>query len=201
MTMETVVERFKGHPCNFANLLGQVLDQDPDGILKSWGLPLPGHRCPICKKRIDKDRSFCSRECRKEFRTVTLICATCGKKFKRGQGEFLAAAAGKGRFRNGKPQERVYCSRHCYGIIFAKEHGFEAHPEHSINPPRLDYTRILELRREGWTAKRIAVHLGYRPQSVHHVIRREQNPDRSGLGNYDGLDAPPIPADERFRPV
>lgn len=159
-------------PCRYAELLGVITGVPEESILERWGIQL--RRCR-CGKRISPRSRWCSEECRREDRKVTLICDYCGKTFQRAIHDVLEYRAPSLR----KERNRVgfFCCRRCFGLWLAKYHGFGIFPEHAARgrQRKYDWERVLELRRKtGWGEFRIARALGWSRSTVRHILKKGQ---------------------------
>ena len=64
---------------------------------------------------------FCSVACSKAYQDITLICEVCGTSFKRRQVDYIWNVNHPHPL-TGRPYDHTFCSRHCWGVWFGKNH-------------------------------------------------------------------------------
>jgi len=96
-------------------------------ILTAEGLPTK-HRirkylyeCPVCG--TISAFKFCSKECKKQWQIIPIVCTRCGKLFYRTRHQFFINYP--------HHNDGLFCSKKCTGRWFAEQYGFQRHPEHS----------------------------------------------------------------------
>lgn len=101
-------------------------------VLKKAGVKTRGrfprvHICNYCGnefKTLGKRYLFCSRQCYRDYYTVTLECVNCKELFKR--------TSYKARHALLNPNHKgagPFCSHYCFGQYFGTHSGFRVHPE------------------------------------------------------------------------
>jgi hypothetical protein len=96
-------------------------------ILKDEGLPTM-HRirrylceCPVCG--ATSVFKFGSKECKKQWQMIPIICTKRGKLFYRNRHQFFINYP--------HHNDGSFCSKICAGKWFAEHYGFQRYPEHS----------------------------------------------------------------------
>lgn len=158
----------KGHPCNFASLLGKVFGVDSDELLVKWGYTPQQRLCAQCNKPLHRQQKFyCSRSCWVQSRQVPVRCTECDKLFYLRQSEVLTRTA---RYDN------LYCSRSCMGRVAGTKYGFTAHPENIALGSRrrkYDYDAIWATHiQTGLGARKLGRLLEIPAPSVESILRK-----------------------------
>ena len=124
-----------GYPCNYADLLGKVLHENPDAILKQLGIKsrLAVPLCETCSKPLSKradQKRFCSRPCYHARAWISVVCDQCGKIFKR-RASLVIEHMKHSRYTD----KGLYCSRRCVGKVLGRKYGFgdANHPIHQVD--------------------------------------------------------------------
>jgi len=84
--------------CGVANLLAAIFDKEPQMVRLSLGIAKTVEvvECLVCHKIVSSKqtyrRTYCSRECHKQYNTVLLVCEQCGVTFPRPLSRVKAAA-------------------------------------------------------------------------------------------------------------
>jgi hypothetical protein len=96
-------------------------------ILKEEGLPTRRrirkylYECPVCG--TISAFKFCSKECKKQWQMIPIVCTRCGKLFYRNRHQFFINYP--------HHNDGLFCSKICCGKWFAEHHGFQRYPKHS----------------------------------------------------------------------
>lgn len=164
--------------CGAVDLLAAIFGEDSDKARQHYGLPLKRIKrwCRNCGKLLVGDRKeFCSPKCYHEAHTVPLECSECGTIFYRRQSQVLYHL-NHPLSSNGKPQERFFCNKKCFGRWAGKNYGFVAHPENVLgggSPRKWDYSKVYELRDStGWGGMKISRELGIPNQTVYSILKK-----------------------------
>lgn len=108
-------------------------------VLKKAGVKTRGrfpriHICNYCGnkfKTLGKRYLFCSRQCYRDYYTVTLECINCKVLFKR-----TSHQASQALFHPDCNGSGPFCSHRCFGQYMGNNHGFRAHPENALLGPK-----------------------------------------------------------------
>lgn len=128
--------------------------------------------CRSCGTITLPNWDFCSKECEKAYKVVTLVCDECGQSFPRRAREVV--------YRLGKAgYQHYFCSKQCIGKYAGKHFGFGAHPENAIGGKRKwDWDLVWQKHLEtGYSASKLSRLLGI-PQATIYVILKAK---RQGL--------------------
>ena len=94
-------------------------------ILKEEGLPTR-HRirkylyeCPVCG--TISPFKFCSKQCKKQWLMIPIVCTGCGKLFFRDRHQFFINYP--------HHNDGLFCSKICTGKWIAEHYGFKKHPD------------------------------------------------------------------------
>lgn len=146
--------------CGMANLLGAILERDPDDLKVRLNLPtkpatLNGRPCLNCGK-LTPNLKYCSRDCQFEYTHIRVVCDECGTEFRRFQSTLIR--------RIGKDEQKfVFCSRRCNGKFTGRNYGFVV---------KHDYKAVFNLQAQGYRPREIARLLNIPYGSIYYVCER-----------------------------
>ena len=121
MTLQTEPTVIHAPPCNVAELLGAVFDENPDTLLERWGFshrPIRYPHCNQCGKRLNnKTKTGLCRQCHHGYALIMVACDYCGTLYQK-TASVLVYDIGKLGY------QHAFCSKRCFGRWASRQNGF-----------------------------------------------------------------------------
>lgn len=178
MTAHPKPHNVSGKPmaCNYAALLGAVLDVAPAAMLEGMGLSSASFQSPVsvrlcieCGEPVQPYMTYCD-----DCRWVPIVCEICGKLFTRRRSLVNQASRRVARY--------AVCSKHCQGKYVGANFGFAMHPENAGYSKYSVATLLaaLTMRESGVSYKDISsrggIPIGYMTKALRRARRLKPRP-------------------------
>ncbi len=160
-TDHIVIDQRIHNPCATLEAIGKEADvcrERVRQILNKYNMPtkaifIPKHglwQCVNCGKSFagkneSQNKLYCSRRCRGIHNRLVLECPICSKQFLRRKTVLMRQMKDRKYV-----TKSVFCSRHCFGLWLAANHGFRAHPENAMSYGQSKYQHMVPEINKRW---------------------------------------------------